>query len=247
MALKRNETYPGRFSNPTSDHPQGAFKNRSAPGAQDGSFCEQQWANDWDGFFGRLLTLAGITPSGNVDTAQASQYFDAIRKLTLQRGNPFGDIVEDGTVSTALANLGLTNFANALIKTNNLSDLPDKAVSRTNLGVPAGVDKQMCTAWASWSNNGTVCTIKDSFNVSSVTLTAVGQCQVNFSSPMSNANYSPIYTPDVSPDIVGGGTYYSPTTGSVGAACWGGTGSGTGISLTRKNATGNSIHIYGGK
>lgn len=107
MALKRNETYPGRFSNPTSDHPQGAFKNRSAPGAQDGSFCEQQWANDWDGFFGRLLTVAGITPDGNVDTASTSQYYDALKSLFLQRVNPFGDIKSDGSVATALANLGL--------------------------------------------------------------------------------------------------------------------------------------------
>lgn len=78
MSLKRNETYPGRFSNPTPEQPQGAFKNRSAPGAQDGSFCEQQWANDWSGFFSRLLTVAGISPNGTIDTALASQYFDAL-------------------------------------------------------------------------------------------------------------------------------------------------------------------------
>lgn len=107
MALKRNETYPGRFSNPTDDHPQGAFKNRSAPGAQDGSYLEQQWANDWDGFFGRLLTLAEISPNGNVDTASSSQYYDALKSLFLQRTNPFGDIKTDGTVQTALENIGL--------------------------------------------------------------------------------------------------------------------------------------------
>lgn len=107
MALKRNEIYPGRFSNPTDDHPQGAFKNRSAPGAQDGSYLEQQWANDWDGFFGRLLTLAGVTPNGNVDTASSSQYYDALKSLFLQRTNPFGDIKSDGTVKTALENLSL--------------------------------------------------------------------------------------------------------------------------------------------
>lgn len=109
MALKRNETYPGRFSNPTDDHPQGAFKNRSAPGAQDGSYLEQQWANDWDGFFGRLLTLAEISPNGNVDTASSSQYYDALKSLFLQRTNPFGDIKSDGTVPTALDNLGIKN------------------------------------------------------------------------------------------------------------------------------------------
>lgn len=109
MALKRNETYPGRFSNPTDDHPQGAFKNRSAPGAQDGSYLEQQWANDWDGFFGRLLTLAEISPNGNVDTASSSQYYDALKSLFLQRTDPFGDIKSDGAeaVSTALENIGL--------------------------------------------------------------------------------------------------------------------------------------------
>lgn len=78
MALKRNERYPGRFDNPTSDHPQGAFKNRSAPNAEDGTYLEKDWANDWDGFFARLLTVASITANGNVDSASTSQYFDAM-------------------------------------------------------------------------------------------------------------------------------------------------------------------------
>lgn len=134
MALKRNETYPGRFSNPTDDHPQGAFKNRSAPGAQDGSFCEQQWANDWDGFFGRLLTLAGVTPNGNVDTASSSQYYDALKSLFLQRTNPFGDIKSDGTVQTALENLGMTDIL------NDKQDKNDNLTSLSSLtGIPDGL------------------------------------------------------------------------------------------------------------
>lgn len=78
MALKRNERYTGRFQNPTTDHPQGAFKNRSAPNAQDGSYLEADWANDWDGFFSRLLTVANLTPNGSVDSATSSQYYDAL-------------------------------------------------------------------------------------------------------------------------------------------------------------------------
>lgn len=78
MALKRNDRYPGRFLTPTTDHPQGAFKNRTAPGANDGSYLEADWANDWDGFFARLLTVAGATANGSVDTAQSSQYYDAL-------------------------------------------------------------------------------------------------------------------------------------------------------------------------
>lgn len=78
MAIKRNERYPGRFSNPTAAHPLGAFKNRTAPNTQDGSYLEQDWANDWDGFFSRLLVVAGITANGTVDSATSSQYFDAL-------------------------------------------------------------------------------------------------------------------------------------------------------------------------
>lgn len=109
MALKLNERYPGRFNNPTTSYPQGSFKNRTAPNAQDGSYLEQDWANDLLGFLGRLITVSGVTLNGNVDTALTSQYYDALRALTLQRTDPFGDIKADGAaaVSTALANLGL--------------------------------------------------------------------------------------------------------------------------------------------
>lgn len=85
MALKRNEYYPGRFNNPTSEYPQGAFRNRTAPGAKDGSFCEQEWARDWDGFFARLLTLAEMTPDGVADTGLKSQYMDALLNVTSGR------------------------------------------------------------------------------------------------------------------------------------------------------------------
>lgn len=78
MALKRNERYPGRFDNPSTAHPQGAFKNRTAPSAQDGSYLEADWANDWDGFFARLLNVAGVTPNGSVDTGSSSQLYDAL-------------------------------------------------------------------------------------------------------------------------------------------------------------------------
>ena len=124
MALKRNERYPGRFENPTTAQPQGAFKNRTSPTSQDGSYLEADWVNDWSGFFGRLLTVAGITPNGNADTALASQYYDALKALFLQRTNPFGDIKTDGTVNTALSNLGLGEAAKRDVGTGN-NQLPD--------------------------------------------------------------------------------------------------------------------------
>ena len=107
MALKRNERYPGRFNNPSATSPQGAFKNRTSPTAQDGSYLEADWANDWDGFFGSLLSGSGLTANGSVDTATQSQYFSALKLLTLQRSNPFSDIKTDGNATSALSNLGI--------------------------------------------------------------------------------------------------------------------------------------------
>lgn len=81
MALKRNERYPGRFENPTTAQPQGAFKNRTSPTSQDGSYFEADWANDMGGFFGAILSNAGVSPNGTVDTASSSQVYDALKTL----------------------------------------------------------------------------------------------------------------------------------------------------------------------
>lgn len=81
MSLKLNERYPGRFNNPSADYPDGSFKNRTAPAAKDGSYLEQDWANDREGFFQSLLAAAGIDANGVVDKVGASQFFDAIQKL----------------------------------------------------------------------------------------------------------------------------------------------------------------------
>lgn len=134
MALKRNETYPGRFENPTTSHPQGAFRNRSAPNAQDGSYLEQQWANDWDGFFGRLLTVAGITPNGDVDTALASQYYDALAAIFIAGTVP---ISRGGTGATsapaARTALGLGSAATREVGAS-ANQIPDMSYFQSSLG-----------------------------------------------------------------------------------------------------------------
>ena len=88
MALQRDTLYAGRFNTATTAHPQGAFKNRTTSTAQDGSYLEAQWLNDWDGFFGSLLSKAGLTPNGSVDAVGASQYFNAL--LTVASIAPVG-------------------------------------------------------------------------------------------------------------------------------------------------------------
>lgn len=144
MALKRNETYPGRFSNPTSAHPQGAFKNRTAPGSQDGSYLEQQWANDWDGFFGSLLTSAGITPDGNVDAVGASQYFKGLLRLTT---GVVGD-ARNAMVNQPSAATSLTYQATELI----VEDSSGGQYRLKNISVPVSIS----TTGAGGLDTGTV-------------------------------------------------------------------------------------------
>ncbi|WP_311514759.1 hypothetical protein [Oligella urethralis] len=80
MAIYLDERYPGRAGPKTLDYPQGSFKNRTSPTSKDGTYLEQDWANDMLAFFQSMLKKVGITANGQVDTAQASQYFDALIK-----------------------------------------------------------------------------------------------------------------------------------------------------------------------
>lgn len=102
MSLQRDTrpNYVGRWAAASTEHPQGAFRNRVNPG--DGSYLEEDWLNDWDGFFGSLLSSAtldnpsGVAPNGSVDEVGASQYFnqllDIIRSINtaVQPGDHIG-------------------------------------------------------------------------------------------------------------------------------------------------------------
>lgn len=78
MAINLDDRYPGRATPKNLDYPQGSFKNRTAPDSADGTYLEQDWANDQLAFFQSLMKAAGITANGIVDTTQESQYFDAL-------------------------------------------------------------------------------------------------------------------------------------------------------------------------
>lgn len=99
MALNLDERYPGRANGKTLSYPQGSFKNRTSPTAKDGTYLEQDWANDWAAFFQSLIKDAGITPNNAVDTVEASQYFDALI-LTIQNRFPrFATYAEVATLT----------------------------------------------------------------------------------------------------------------------------------------------------
>lgn len=106
MALQRDTKYPGRYETGDAAHPQGAFKNRTTPTSEDGSYMEKDWLNDWSGFLERSLTLAGVSANGTADDATDSQYFEAIQRL-----------------STAWSQYTDAGIANAYVLSNNLSPI----------------------------------------------------------------------------------------------------------------------------
>ncbi|QGH75030.1 putative tail-fiber protein [Vibrio phage Rostov M3] len=89
MALRRDVTYSGRFTPATTERPQGGFKNRTSPTSEDGSYLEEQWLNDIDGFFASALMDAGVVPNGNVDEGGNSQLYDAV--LRTREVTPLND------------------------------------------------------------------------------------------------------------------------------------------------------------
>lgn len=78
MTFILNQRYPARANAPSSDYLRGSAKNRTSSTAEDGTYLEQDWINDERAFFDRLLTEAGVTPNGQVDTAPNCQTWDAL-------------------------------------------------------------------------------------------------------------------------------------------------------------------------
>lgn len=137
MALKRNERYPGRFNNPTTAHPQGAFKNRTAPSSKDGSYLEQDWANDWDGFFSSLLSAVGITPDGNVDAVGTSQYYDALLKVIKNNAGAPAIGIPFFWPSSAMPNLVMPEWSDMAFLKFNGASFSATAYPRLALAFPA--------------------------------------------------------------------------------------------------------------
>ncbi|HAJ7882838.1 TPA: hypothetical protein HNW54_16705 [Escherichia coli] len=73
----------------------------------------------------------------SLEKARHDQLLTALRALLLSRKNPFGDIKSDGTVKTALENLGLGETINkasgAMQKSANGSDISDVSAFRNAL------------------------------------------------------------------------------------------------------------------
>lgn len=81
MAIKLVDEYPGRAEPASADYPGGSFRNET-DGANDGTPWEAAWIKDRDGLPQALLKKTNHEANGVVDTAETSQYFDALMELT---------------------------------------------------------------------------------------------------------------------------------------------------------------------
>lgn len=171
MALELDSRYPGRFKPGDADYPQGSFKNRTAPGTLDGSYLEKDWANDKEGFFQRLLLVAGISPNGGVDTALASQYYDALVQIINDQASVPSNILTSGiqgsfsnlkasatgtsaTVTVTADAICLKNASNEQVVINALALAINSATVGAN-GLDTGVlaASTWYSVWVIW--NGT--------------------------------------------------------------------------------------------
>lgn len=81
MAINPETQYPGKIAPSSTNYPYGAARNITVPGDGTGTPWDAALVNDIFGFQQALLSKAGVVPSGSPDTAQASQYLTALKKI----------------------------------------------------------------------------------------------------------------------------------------------------------------------
>ena len=82
MAIDPSATYPGQVATGDPGYPYGKARNVGTSGDGTGTPWEERLVNDWFGFFQAMLDAAKITPSGSPDEVGASQFLDAIERIT---------------------------------------------------------------------------------------------------------------------------------------------------------------------
>lgn len=81
MAISIDEQYPGKTAGTSTEYPLGKARNVTLPNDGTGTPWDQAIVNDDQGFKQALLAAAGLAPSGDPDTAIASQYLQALQIL----------------------------------------------------------------------------------------------------------------------------------------------------------------------
>lgn len=78
MSIIPESQFSGKITPSSSSYPYGQARNITVPGDGTGTPWDAALANDLFGFQQALLSDAGVTPSGSPDTAEVSQYLEAV-------------------------------------------------------------------------------------------------------------------------------------------------------------------------
>lgn len=113
----------------------------------------------------------------------------ALNGRTLQPANYTATNGTSVTILGAVIGDAVTIIA---FSTFEVANTYTKAETAALIASAAAVDqRQLCTAWVNFNGTGTV-SIRDSFNVSSITDIGTGRYTINFAEPMDNSNYSAV-------------------------------------------------------
>ncbi len=122
--------------------------------------------------------------------------FDDAAQTKLTNIEENADVTDAINVVSALDGASITSVTVAADDKIILQDTSDTNKIKTvtaqdiaDLAPGGGSSAQLCSAWVNFSGKNTV-TIRDSYNVSSITDNGVGDYTINFSTPLANANYS---------------------------------------------------------
>ena len=157
MALDWKTQYPGGFDTADADYPQGIPRNVSAPGAGDGSPWEAALVKDILGFLAKIIKDGSVTPSGNPDTAVASDYLDALEVILLSRSelaSEGGDILVTGNRLSRDHKDGLRfTWDSGVLLTVAPGEARDLA-NASDLVLPASLQKDISLTWVEGAGGG---------------------------------------------------------------------------------------------
>lgn len=102
--------------------------------------------------------------------------------ITLSQGASAGDIIEFVIRNTSNSGFSAADTGQIVDGAVTYDKLSDSSTESDN------VAQRVAKAWVNFNGTGTV-SIRDSFNVSSITDTNTGQYRVNFTNSMANVNY----------------------------------------------------------
>lgn len=145
MAIVPSDEYPGQTNDPNADYPQGSARDVSVPGAGDGTPWRARVVNDLFGFQQGLLNEASLTPSGNPDTATASQYVEAVNTMITAVINALNlaQQIEDGAETVFDDNVAAPDAALASLIDQRSESVFDAEVADPDAALVALINSQI--------------------------------------------------------------------------------------------------------